>query len=75
MLQENMRRIEAAVKAYFANAEPSVSAAISEVRTAAGSGEIADAVRLHVGANLTESQAVLIIAISRGEIWSKWMRV
>jgi hypothetical protein len=68
MSQEDASRIEAALLAYFFDAKAALAAALSEVRNAA-LPEVAQAIRAEFGDWLTVSQAVLLMAIKRGELW------
>ena len=68
MSQEDVGRIEAALRAYFFDAKAALAAALSEVRNAALPG-VAEAVRVEFGDGLTVAQAVLLMAIKRGELW------
>jgi hypothetical protein len=68
MSQEDVGRIEAALLAYFFDAKAALAAALSEVRNAAHPG-VAEAVRAEFGDGLTVPQAVLLMAIKRGELW------
>ncbi len=66
----SLRRVEAAVRAYFADAGAAATAAVAEVQVAATYPDAAEAVRLQFGGVLTVPQAVLVHAIRRGEIWA-----
>ncbi|MGZ3303444.1 MAG: hypothetical protein ACXVBG_21405 [Isosphaeraceae bacterium] len=68
MSQEDVSRIEAALVGYFLDAKAALAAALSEVRNAALPGA-AQAVRAEFGDWLTVPQAVLMMAIKRGELW------
>jgi hypothetical protein len=68
MPQEDVSRIEAALLGYFFDAQAALAAALSEVRNAAHP-EVAQAVRTEFGDALTATQAVLLMAIKRGELW------
>ena len=68
MSQEDARRIEAALVAYFIDAKAALAAALSEDRNAAFPG-VAQAIRAEFGEWLTVPQAVLLMAIKRGELW------
>jgi len=60
--------VEAALVAYFIDAKAALAAALSEDRNAAFPG-VAQAIRAEFGECLTVPQAVLLMAIKRGELW------